>query len=255
MNFSEPGCVATTTTINSSTPLDLARSLFSDMAYPTTISDFARHLTAFHDAAYLLLLPQTCPAEISIRQAETSRISTGPSRAAVLQATTLIFLLSFRQNTELARTQHEDIYEATGCMLRDLFAEEERHLSNMALLLAELKRKWKNEFIETGRFVLHPLPSSPNSTSTILTQPPFHPHSWHRTASTMGKTGIASARALADLVGDRATAPYRATYLGEIARYWRKWTGVGTGIGTGVGEARVYEEVWSYVAGRALVQE
>ena len=100
----------------------------------------------------------------------------------------------------------------------------------------------------------------------------------------MGETGIASARALADLVGDHdhrhATAPddddgtrksdlhddarkrsYShegrkrsylhddggKKYLGEIARYWRQWAGTG--------EARVYEEAWCYVAGRALVQE
>lgn len=69
----------------------------------------------------------------------------------------------------------------------------------------------------------------------------------------MGKSGIASAQALADLVGDRATAPPHdddddgRRYLGEIAQYWRKWTRGG--------EAGAYEEVWSYVAGRTLVQE
>lgn len=63
----------------------------------------------------------------------------------------------------------------------------------------------------------------------------------------MGKSGIASAQALSDLVAGRATAPYHGRYLTEIAQHWRKWAGAG--------EARVYEEVWSYVAGRALVQE
>jgi len=42
-------------------------------------------------------------------------------------------------------------------------------------------------------------------------------------------------------------APYHDRYLGEIAQYWRK-----TG---GTGEARKYEEVWTFVAGRALRQE
>lgn len=63
----------------------------------------------------------------------------------------------------------------------------------------------------------------------------------------MGKSGIASAKALTDLVGNRATAPRHGKYLTEIAQYWRKWAGAE--------EARVYEEVWSYVAGRPLVQE
>ncbi|KAF6221528.1 hypothetical protein HO133_002384 [Letharia lupina] len=226
MNFSEPGCATTTTTTNGSTPLHLARSLFSDMAYPTTISDFISHLTAIHDAAYLLLLPQTCRAEVAIHQAETTRISTGPLGEAVLQATTLFLLNTCRRDPagdDAATTpiQHRDMYEATGCMLLALAAEESRYLSNLTLLLADMKRKWKVDLIETG--------------------------SWHRTARTMGKSGIASAQALSDLVAGRATAPYHGRYLTEIAQHWRKWAGAG--------EARVYEEVWSYVAGRALVQE
>ena len=48
-----------------------------------------------------------------------------------------------------------DIYEATGRMLWDLAAEEERYMSNMTLLLAEMKGKWKGDLIETGRFVHH----------------------------------------------------------------------------------------------------
>lgn len=165
MNFSEPGCATTTTTTNGSTPLHLARSLFSDMAYPTTISDFISHLTAIHDAAYLLLLPQTCRAEVAIHQAETTRISTGPLGEAVLQATTLFLLNTCRRDPagdDAATTpiQHRDMYEATGCMLLALAAEESRYLSNLTLLLADMKRKWKVDLIETGRFV------------TLFTRPP-----------------------------------------------------------------------------------
>ncbi|KAL9065659.1 MAG: hypothetical protein Q9161_008103 [Pseudevernia consocians] len=225
MNFSEPGCATTTITTNASTPLHLAHSLFSDIAYPTKLSDFTRHLTAIHNAAYLLLLPQTCPAEVTIRQTEIRRISTGPFGDAILRATTLFFLLTLRPTTAddalTSRTQPKDIHEATGCMLRDLAAEEERYLRNMTLLLADMKGKWKDDWIATG--------------------------TWHRTALAMGKSGIASAQALSDLVGDRATAPRHARYLSEIARYWRKWAGTG--------EAKLYEEVWTYVAGRVLVQE
>ena len=91
----------------------------------------------------------------------------------------------------------------------------------------------------------------------------------------MGHSGLASAQALSDLVANHhyhtSTIPTSAShhhhhhnenanakanesdsnYLSEIARYWRTWTG------TGVAEAKMYEyeEVWSYVAGRALVQE
>lgn len=253
MNFSEPGCATTTTTTNGSTPLHLARSLFSDMAYPTTISDFISHLTAIHDAAYLLLLPQTCRAEVAIHHAETTRISTGPLGDAVLEATTLFLLNTCRRDpagdgAATTPIQHRDMYEATGCMLLALAAEESRYLSNLTLLLADMKGKWKVDLIETGRFVtlFTPLPSAnvfPGSRTRTNAPVP----SWHRTARTMGKSGIASAQALSDLVAGRATAPYHGRYLTEIAQHWRKWAGPG--------EARVYEEVWSYVAGRALVQE
>ncbi|CAF9934050.1 MAG: hypothetical protein ALECFALPRED_005835 [Alectoria fallacina] len=225
INISEPGYATTSTTMSSSASLHLARELFSDITYPTKISDFTRHLSAIHDAAYLLLLPQTCPVEVAFHQTETARISTGPSGDAVLQASTLFLLNTCRHDTvddgEITRKQHEDIYEATGRMLWDLAAEEERYMSNMALLLAEMKGKWKGDLIETG--------------------------SWHHTALRMGKSGIASAQALTDLVGNRATAPRHGKYLTAIAQYWRKWAGAE--------EARVYEEVWSYVAGRPLVQE
>lgn len=69
----------------------------------------------------------------------------------------------------------------------------------------------------------------------------------------LGESGIESAQALSDLVGDRPIPPpplphlrhHRKRYLSEIARYWRNW-------GEASGE---YEEVWTYVSGRALVQE
>ena len=50
-----------------------------------------------------------------------------------------------------ARAQNEAIHEATGCMLRDLAAEEERYVENMARLLEEMKAKWKRDLEETGR--------------------------------------------------------------------------------------------------------
>ena len=97
MNFSEPGCAITTTNINGSTPLHLARTLFSDIAYPTKLSDFTRHLTAIHNAAYLLLLPQESRAEVDFYQAETRRISTGPLRDAVLSTyiSEFVFLVCY----------------------------------------------------------------------------------------------------------------------------------------------------------------
>ncbi|KAL2046419.1 hypothetical protein N7G274_001866 [Stereocaulon virgatum] len=52
---------------------------------------------------------------------------------------------------------------------------------------------------------------------------------------------------LANLVGDTAIAPYHDTYLSDIARYWRTWGGTA--------EARKYEDVWSFVAGKVLVQD
>lgn len=131
------------------------------------MSNFTRHLTAIRDAAYLLLLPQTCRAEVEFHQAETSRISNGPLGDAVLQASTLFFLNTFRRDavddTEIARMQNEDIYEATHRMLLDLAAEQDRYMDNMTLLLADMKEKWRLDLIETGSFIT---PSSP---------PTFHP--------------------------------------------------------------------------------
>lgn len=68
-----------------------------------------------------------------------------------------------------------DIYEATGRMLWDLAAEEERYMSNMTLLLAEMKGKWKGDLIETGKFVHHPPPTSLGN-SPILTFIQLAPH-------------------------------------------------------------------------------
>ena len=50
-----------------------------------------------------------------------------------------------------ARAQNTAIYEATWCMLRDLAAEEERYVENMARLLEDMKAKWKRDLEETGR--------------------------------------------------------------------------------------------------------
>ena len=50
------------------------------------------------------------------------------------------------------RAQTETIYEATGLMLADLAAEESRYLDNMAVLLEAMRRKWKTDWDETGRY-------------------------------------------------------------------------------------------------------
>ena len=101
-----------------------------------------------------MLLPETCPAEVEFHQAETTRISTGPLGDAVLHASTLFFFNTFRldavNDTEAARMQNEDIYEATDRMLLDLAAEQERYMDNMALLLADMKEKWKDDLVATG---------------------------------------------------------------------------------------------------------
>ena len=163
MNFSEPGCGATTsTTINTSTPLHFARSLFSSITKtePTNISTLTTLLTAIHAAAYLLLLPQTNLAEESFKQAETSRIANGPLGDATLHASTLFLLNICRRDVVsdggddgAAQRLIEDIYEATGCILQDLIEEQERYMNNMARLLAAMKRKWKDDLEKTGSFV------------------------------------------------------------------------------------------------------
>lgn len=177
MNFSEPDSAAnTSTSVNSSTPLHFARSLFSDIETPISISKFTRHLTAIRDAAYLLLLPQTCRAEVEFHHAETSRIANGHLGNDVLHASTLFFLNTFRRDavddTEVARMQNEDIYEATHRMLLDLTAEQDRYLDNMTLLLADMKEKWRLDLIETGSFV-NPLFLSPPPCFPSLRHTPF----------------------------------------------------------------------------------
>ena len=42
----------------------------------------------------------------------------------------------------------------------------------------------------------------------------------------------------------------RKTYLSDIARHWRTW-----GTGQDDASSGTYEEIWTYVAGRALRQE
>lgn len=164
-------------TTNSSAPLRLAHSLFSDITRPTNLTDstnltdFTNNLSAIHSAAYLLQLPQTSRSEVAHHESETRRISTGPLGDAVLQASTLFLLNSCRHQTN--QPARADVYEATGCMLRDLAEEEERYFDNMTILLAEMKGKWKEELIETGRFV-----SPPPSPYYIKPPPqPLSPHS------------------------------------------------------------------------------
>ncbi|KAM0794705.1 hypothetical protein BDR22DRAFT_874048 [Usnea florida] len=238
MNFSEPRCATTITTNNNgNTSLDLAHSLLTSIPHATTLSDFTRHLSAINHAAYLTLLPTRTPHETAFRRRETRRISTGPLGDAVIEASTLLFFNTFRLDTinegdGYARELNGAIYEATGCMLRDIAAEEERYVENMGRLLGDMKGRWKRDLERTG--------------------------SWHHTALTMGPSGIASAHALADFVANNnhhspaptstTTTTNKTAYLSEIARHWRKWSGTGTAVR----EASLYEEVWCYVAGRAL---
>ena len=226
MNFSQPGSAAPT----SSSPLSLARSLFSglDDARPD-VSAFTGQLTAIHHAAYLLLLPHASLADADFHKAEAARLTHGPLGDQILHVSSLFFFLAFRaavgDDGQRARQQTQDIYEATDAMLQELAKERETYLDNMALLLADMKLKWKADLEKTG--------------------------SWHHVALTLGPWGIASAQALSDLVGARALPPphrrclHRKTYLSDLARHWRTWAANGG----------PYEEIWTYVAGRTLRME
>ena len=104
MNFSEPGCAATfAPTIESSTPLQLARALMLSNAYPINISDFIHYLATIRDETYLLLLPRTNRAERAFHLAETIRLSEGPLGDAIPTPSTL-FLLEEAVNDDDAET-------------------------------------------------------------------------------------------------------------------------------------------------------
>ena len=152
MNNSGPGSAALTTT---STPLSFALSLFTGLeTRRPNITVFTSQLTAIHHAAYLLLLPRATPAEADFQKAETTRIANGPLSNMVLHISSMFFLLSFRtgfgDDGSRAHRQAEDIYDATDRMLIDLAAEQSRHMDNMALLLSDMKAKWKTDLEKTG---------------------------------------------------------------------------------------------------------
>ncbi len=78
--------------------------------------------------------------------------------------------------------------------------------------------------------------------------------SFEKLARRLGREGLGSVEALKGRVEGRVGGVRgrdggrkRGMYLCEIARFWRRWAGSG--------EARRYEDVWVFVAGRALVQE
>lgn len=156
MNFSEPGCASTltTTATHSLTPLTFAHTLQTDIPYPTTLTALTSHLHAIHLAAYLYLLPKTCPTCIAYHRTETARITNSALGPAVFQASGLFFLNTFRADAvdmdlETARAQNEDIFEATGKMLVELEEERERYLGNMTVLFREVEGRWREE-VEMG---------------------------------------------------------------------------------------------------------
>lgn len=113
------------------------------------------------------------------------------------------------------------MHDGASAMSEEIRAETERYHDNMTILLARTLKKMRNERQERG--------------------------SLRYTGRRLGKDGLDSAHALGVLVGFRPTAAYHEGYLSEIARYWRRWAGTA--------EARPYEEIWTYVSGRVLVQE
>lgn len=113
-------------------------------------------------------------------------------------------------------------------------AEEKRYGDNMTILCAEMKKKLGAGYAAEIEWYPPPLTlHSPLPTDLLANTLPTY--SWD------------AALNLANRVEGMPEAPYHARYLKEIAEYWRK-----TG---GTSEARAYEEVWTFVAGRVLRQE
>lgn len=126
-------------------------------------------------------------------------------------------------DTPNERTRYITAMHATAsAMSAEIRDQREKYEENMSILLAQTMKKMRRESEERGG-------------------------SFDYTVRRLGKDGMDAARALGSLVGERPTAAFHAGYLSEIARYWRRWAGTA--------EARMYEEVWTYVSGRVLVQE
>jgi len=113
------------------------------------------------------------------------------------------------------------IHDAASALNAEIEVQTDRYYDNMTILLSQTKKKMRRDNRRKGD------------------------HEW--TIRRLGRSGIDSARALKDLVWEWPKAEYHKGYLSEIARYWRRWGGTA--------EARPYEEIWTYVSGRVLVQE
>ena len=64
----------------------------------------------------------------------------------------------------------EDIHDATDLMLAEVAKEADRHLDDMALLLAAMKAKWKVDLEETGSWVSLLFPRSVPTQSQTQSQ-------------------------------------------------------------------------------------
>ena len=118
----------------------------------------------------------------------------------------------------LVRAQRLGLFEATGLMLQELEGAQQRYFDNVGILLGAFAAKLKG----------------------------MPPHKRYSVSPTL----IASAHDLCAIVKGHArpvTEP-RPAYTSEIARYWRMW-------GKGEKWQYEYEEIWSFVAGRALPGE
>jgi hypothetical protein len=221
MNFSQPGSgrllAQQHETSTVPTPLQAAKTFLSTLSPTTTMNEYRTHLTHLGLATHLILCDPRPNADPVRRW-----ITTQPALFDAVLATMAIL----RDYTAgRARTNQIEMYSAikttTVMMLEEVNQEYATYIDNMTILLSQFKKILTTDHDKNG--------------------------SWIQSAKRLPRGSEEAVYQLANLVGDTTIAPYHDTYLSDIARYWRTWGGTS--------EARKYEDVWSFVAGRVLVQE
>jgi len=212
MNFSASGSGRNLRTASTPTPISMGYSLLTDLRDSgASLENFTTMLSYITTASAILCsrINNDVYRDPNFDQIQqTMRYITDMTKAA--------------GGTPFQRIRYiASIHDAARAINADIAAETERYHANMTILLSRALKKMSTEIHETGSF--------------------------HHTVRRLGRDGLDSAHAVKDLVGHLPTAEFHGGYLGEIARYWRKWAGTGG--------ARPYEDIWTYVAGRVLVQE
>ena len=216
MNFSAPGSGHDLANQSPATPLIGAKTFLDELLSDTTMAEYRNLLSYLNISSYMMVADPTNTADPIIQDVHT-RADFGN----IMNAMRLLVDSSRGFSFEYKVKYYYNLNYVSGKMLEGLNDEYATYISNMTILYSQFTKMIKTDLEENGNN--------------------------HKSAKKFGFNAIGAIEHIRAFVGAKATAPYHHEYLSEIARYWRKWGGIS--------EARKYEDVWTFVSGRVLVQE